>query len=129
MTGKGNSERLVFGAAVLVLCWFFPNPPVLFFSLTAIIGLVFSALPGTAADIEAAEIEAGGRSKIMAKIAGFAVLFAFAGFGIWRFPHPLMIIVGGTVLATGVGTLVACLVTLLFAGDRRAGRRSKPAER
>jgi hypothetical protein len=131
MTGKGNPERVIFGAAVLAMCWFFPRLPVLIFGLAAISGLVASALRGTAADVERE-----GRGKILAKIAGVALLDALAAYGCaWGIPllPPLLKIlaafVAAFVFAVAPFVLVACLVIVLFTEDRRAARRSKPAAR
>jgi hypothetical protein len=120
MTGKGNPERVVLGAAVLAMCWFFPHPVVGGLALAVLIGLFYSGRPGTAP-----AIEDEGRNKIMARLGGLTVLFALAGYGVWSFPHPLLVIVW----APGAATLVTLFVMVLFTEDRRAARRSKPAAR
>jgi hypothetical protein len=127
MTGKGNPERVVFGAAVLTMCWFFPRWPVLFFSLAAMMGLVGSALPDAAADVERE-----GRGKILAKSAGIALLDALAAYGCaWGIPllPPLLKIlaafVAAFVFAVVPFVLVGGLVVVLFVDRAPAPARNR----
>jgi len=127
MTCKGNPERVVFGAAVLAMCWFFPRLPVLIFGLGAISGLVGSALPDAAADVERE-----GRGKILAKIAGVALLDALAAYGCaWGIPllPPLLKIlaafVAAFVFAVVPAVIVGCLVILLFVDRAPAPARNR----
>ena len=122
-------ERLIFAACLLALCWVFPRPPVLIFSVAAMIGLVFSALPDAAADVESE-----GRSKILAKIAGIALLDVLAAYGCaWGIPllPPLVLFtilaefVAVFVFGVAPAVLVAVLVTVLFVDRPPAPARNR----
>jgi hypothetical protein len=129
MTGKGNPERVIFGAGVLALCWFFPRLPVLWFGLAAISGLVCSALPDAADDVERE-----GRGKILARIAGGALLDALAAYGcawgipllppLWLFTIPAEF-VAAFVFAVAPFVIVACLVVVLFVDRAPAPARNR----
>jgi len=121
-----SPERLIFGAGVLALCWFFPTLPVLFFGFFAIFGLVVSALPDTAADVERE-----GRSRILAKIAGMALLVVLSAYGCAWIPllPPLLMILAELVAVFVFGVvpavLVALLVTVVFVDRPPAAARNR----
>jgi hypothetical protein len=101
MSRKGYSARLIFGAGLLALCWFFPKEPVFWFAYSAIAMLLITA--------DGVVIEPIGRGKGLTVLTVLVFLLALAGYGISLLP-PFAVRDGVNALSMSAGPLVALVV-------------------